>query len=123
MKIEKAVQIFLLTSLLIIWGGVSTSTAEAGTQDFTIVNFSGKTIYHLYVSRSDHRGWEEDVLGKTGIIEHGDSKKITFSSRENGKFWDIKVVFEDGTNWVWNGVDLESVYRIRIDGKGTAHYN
>ncbi len=123
MKVEKALQILLLTALLITGGVLTGNTAEAGKQDFTIVNFSGKTIYHLYVSRSDHSNWEEDLLGRYDTIKHGDSKKITFSSREDGKFWDIKVVFKNGREWVWNGVDLETVYRIRIDGKGTAHYN
>ena len=123
MKILKVLPIVMLMVGIITGGGLENNTAEAGAQDFTIVNFSGMTIYHLYVSRSDCSGCGGDVLGEYGIIRHGESKKITFSSRETGKFWDMMVIFKDGTKWFWNGIDLETVYRVRIDGEGTLHLN
>lgn len=121
MKNSKILLIVML-AVGIIAGGAINNIAYAGRQDFTLVNYSGRTIYYLYVSRSDHTGWEEDLLGN-GVLKHGDSRKINFSSNENGRYWDIRVVFEDGSDWYWNGVDLQTVYKMVIDGRGTAHYN
>lgn len=75
------VKFFVLVAFLIV---AIQSPALAGRQDFTFTNYSGRTIYSLYVSRSDHPGWEEDILTKT--LPHGQSRNITFSNSENGKF-------------------------------------
>jgi hypothetical protein len=92
--------------------------AEAGAQDFRISNYSGRTIYRLYVSRSDHSKWEEDVLGKS-VFSHGNTIRINFPSSEHGQFWDIKAEFKDGRYWRWSGIDLTRVVSIKIGGDGS----
>ena len=111
--------IILLTLLFVVVLSAG-NTAEAGVQDFSIVNYSGRTIYKLYVSRSDHSIWEEDILGDS-ILSHGNFIKIRFPPEERGRFWDIKVTFRDGHSWRWSGIDLTGTDRIIIDGKGTIH--
>ena len=120
MKNLKVLPILVLTALL-VFGGMS-NTAEAGAQDFTFVNYSGNTITKLYCSRSDVGIWEENILHGSKLT-HGDSIKIKFNDNETGRFWDVRVVFSNGKAWEWKGVDLQEVYKMVIDGKGTAHYN
>lgn len=111
-----------LIVLVMIAMFICSSIVVAGQQNFTLVNYSGRDIYQLYCSRSDHKGWEENII-KDNILRHGKSIKVNFSNTEKGKFWDIRVVFKDGKDWKWHGVDLSTVYKMVIDGKGTAHYN
>lgn len=76
---------------------VAPAFAMAADQDFTIVNKSGYTIKHLYVSPVSSDRWGEDVLGKD-VLEDGDSTDITFDKDEDVCKWDIKVVFADNTS-------------------------
>ena len=109
------VRVFVLAAFLVAAVQVP---VFAGRQDFTFVNFSGRTIYRLYVSRSDHKGWEEDLLGNQ-VLRHGDYRNIHFSNNETGRFWDIKAVFKDGKYWRWDGIDLQTVSKVTVDGSGT----
>ena len=110
------VRVFVLAAFLA--AAIQIPVAEAGRQDFTFVNYSGRTIYRLYVSRSDHSGWEEDLLGN-GVLRHGEYRNIHFSNSETGRFWDIKAEFQDGTYWRWDGIDLQTVSKVTVDGSGT----
>lgn len=110
------VRIFVLAAFLVT--AIQIPAVEAGRQDFTFVNYSGRTIYRLYVSRSDHSGWEEDLLGN-GVLRHGEYRNIHFSNSETGRFWDIKAEFQDGTYWRWDGIDLQTVSKVTVDGSRT----
>lgn len=120
MKSFKVISVLALALLLLMGSGLD-NKAYAGRQDFTLVNYSGRTIYKLYISRSDHTDWEEDVLGN-GTLPHGQSRKVNFSSSERGVYWDILAVFQNGDEWRWDGIDLTKTSQITIDGTGTIHY-
>jgi hypothetical protein len=79
--------------------------AQAGQQDFVILNKTGYPIEEVYVSASSKDEWEEDVLGRD-ILPAGERTKISFSSDENACLWDLKVVYEDGEAAEWQGVNL-----------------
>ena len=108
------VKVFVLAAFLV---AVAQSSALAAVQDFTLTNYSGRTIYSFYVSPANKGDWEEDVLSRT--LPHGQSRTITFSNRETRKFWDMKAVCKDGTTWTWYGIDLEVVSQVIVDGSGT----
>jgi hypothetical protein len=93
--------------------------AQAGTQDFRLVNQMGEDIWALHISESTNDDWEEDVLGEN-ILPNGDSKLILFSDR-NACLWDIKTVHDDGNDEVHehivNSINLckASVVVMRCD--------
>lgn len=80
--------------------------AMAADQDFTVINHSGHTIKNFYVSLASHDTWEEDVLGD-GVLADGASTKIMFHgySSEQCK-WDVKAVYDDGSDSIDHNVDL-----------------
>lgn len=97
-----------------------------GRQDFTLVNKTGYTISEVYVSSAKTDDWEEDVMGRD-VLEDGDRVQISFPYKEKSCVWDLKVVYDDGEEAVWNGFDLcrTSVIRIRYnrnDGSTWAEY-
>jgi hypothetical protein len=88
-------------------------SAQAGTQDFDLVNNSGRTIERIFVSSVNTDSWETDVLGRF-ILPSGYTKHVTFSRHYPGCEFDVKVMFRDGSSLTdWN-VDLCRVGRVIV---------
>ena len=68
---------------------------------FTVVNRSPWDIYAVHVTPTDAARWGRDILG-IDVLERGDSTAIAL---EPG-VWDIKIVDEDGDEYVEWGVDF-----------------
>jgi hypothetical protein len=115
----KSLRIFVLTLALMALASVP---ALAYSQNFVIVNNTGSTIYNIYVSPVNSDNWEEDILGDSGVVMPGESKSITFSGY-NDRYWDLRVVFDNGADFYWTNVDLFSISRITVNSNGTANFN
>lgn len=91
---------------------------SAGDQDFVLVNKTGYDIDEVYVSPANSKHWGEDIMGKD-ILENGDRVTIEFSHKEKECVWDMKIVFEDEEEAVWEDFDLCEAREItlRYEGK------
>jgi hypothetical protein len=78
--------------------------AQAGTQDFSLVNNSGFDIYELYISESHSDDWEEDVMGEN-VLSDGERLNMSFRGRA-ACLWDILAVDSEGTSVTWSGINL-----------------
>lgn len=88
-------------------------TASAGDADFTLVNRTGYAIAEVYVSPANKNNWGRDRLGRN-VLDNGRSKLFTFSDSANCE-QDIKVVFDDdGSNVVWEDIDLCELHKITL---------
>ncbi len=85
----------------------------AGDQDFTLKNKTGYEISEVYVSPSKSAEWEEDVLGRD-VLGDGESVDITFSRKTKSCNWDMKVVYTDKTEAIWDSFNLCEVSKIKI---------
>ena len=96
----------------------SMSPAQAGVQDFAVVNNTGYPIERLHVSASTKEAWEEDVLGQD-ILAEGARATIKFDSDDDNCLWDVKVVYSDGDAAAWHGLNLceVSVVALRYDAE------
>ena len=92
----------------------ASASAFAGDADFTLVNRTGMTIRELYVSPTQRSQWGRDRLGD-GMLEQAKSRHFRFGETAVCK-QDIKVVFEeDGTDAVWQNVDLCEINKITLN--------
>ena len=91
---------------------------NAGDQDFVLVNKTGYDIDEVYVSPADAKHWGEDVMGKD-TLDNGERVDIKFSHKERDCMWDMKIVFTDKEEAVWEDFDLCKVHEItlRYEGK------
>lgn len=119
----KIFSVAILTAVITFCAGAIQNVAEAGMQDFVITNYSDYAIYHLYISRSDTYDWEEDLLSRYDTIDPGESTAISFSWAEDGIYWDMRLIFENGADVIWEDIDLTEVYRITIDRNANPHFN
>ena len=92
--------------------------AAQGKQDFVLLNNTGYTITEVYVSASNTDDWEEDVLG-WDTLRNGQRVEIEFPRNEKACMHDLKVVYEDGEEAEWDGMNLceTSVIGIRYNRK------
>ncbi len=74
-------------------------------EKITIVNSTGYTISQIYISPAHVDVWEEDVLD-VDVLADGQNVRIDFRAADNTCDWDLKVVYDDGEEAVWQGLDL-----------------
>lgn len=101
----------------VIFSATVASTAFAGRQDFTLVNYTGRDIVNVYIAPSNTFYWDDDILD-VGVLYNTDSVHIHFSRKERDRYWDMMAIFSDGNEWVWEDIDLFTVSEItlRFDG-------
>lgn len=105
---------------------VTSAALSAQVFDFTLVNKTGFIIDEVYVSPADDNEWGEDVLG-VDVLANGKSVEITFDETYEFlllafevELYDLKVVDEDGDEYFWTDLKLETISNIEIslDKKG-----
>ncbi|MFA7428532.1 MAG: hypothetical protein WCZ23_00070 [Rhodospirillaceae bacterium] len=102
----------LLVGASMLWA----TSAVAGNQDFSLTNKTGYQIDRIYVSPSNSTSWDEDVMGRDALA-NGEAVDISFDNSENTCKWDLKAVYNDGEEAVWEGFNLCEISKI------TLHYN
>ncbi len=95
-------------------------TAQAGEQDFKLVNKTGHQIDSVYVGASSSNSWGNDIMGKDALPT-GETVSITFPHTTAACSFDIKVQYNDGDTAEWSKVDLCKWEKISLfwDGKVT----
>lgn len=117
----KHIVITLAAAVLLLIAAV----AQAGIQDFTLINHTGYDIYYVYVSATTSDSWEEDLLGNE-ILYNGERLQINFTGGSNHCYWDLKVQDEDGDAFDWRNIDLCTYYEVELvleNGRFQAYYH
>ena len=94
--------LFLLVAIMM---SVSLSTFAQATQDFSLINKTGVTIHHVYITQHDSDTWGEDILGKDVFMD-GDQTDVSFEPIEDVCLWDLKIDDADGNAITWQSIDL-----------------
>ena len=87
--------------------------AQAGKQDFTLVNNTGYQIDKVFVSSVGTKSWEEDIMGKEALGD-GENVPISFEKGTRGRDYDLKVVYHDSDEAEWHNVNLCELSTIHI---------
>lgn len=70
-----------------------------------IENSTGYTISEIYLSPADVAEWEDDVLGFRELA-NGKEYWVDFSGADNVCGWDLRVVYQNGVDAVWEDLNL-----------------
>lgn len=81
-------------------------------QDFVLVNDTGFSLWHIYVSPDYSDNWEEDLLGESDVLTDGEQFPITFEGYGDHCIFDLKVVDSEGDEYTKYGVDVCSLYEV-----------
>lgn len=115
----KIFRTFILAAALMI---ISQATAFAGAQDFILVNNTDSAIYHVFCSAANAGTWEEDLLGPTGYLGAGESVVVRFDAAQRGRYWDLRLVFDNGVDIYWEDVDLLTYSVVTVNNDATADF-
>ena len=96
--------------LALVFIAVMSGSVFAGAQDFVLVNRTGRDIYRVYVSPTRSNSWEEDILGRD-VMKNGSKITIRINAGR-ARYWDIKVVYDNGRFSSWHHIDLIKARKI-----------
>lgn len=83
----------------------ASTTVIGADYGFDITNDTGNTITYLYVSPETSDYWEQDVLGKDGLLRPGKTQHVNLSGYKTPVF-DIRLVDQDGDRYTFWKVDV-----------------
>ena len=96
-------------TLAVLAGAALTSLAAPAQaqmyEKISVTNSTGYTIAEIYMSPSRTYDWEEDILGRD-LLDDGGVVEIDFRRSVETCDWDLKVVYGDGEEAVWDRLDL-----------------
>jgi hypothetical protein len=104
----------LSSALLLICLTAGLATAKSRT--ITLINKSGATFFHMYVSPPDKKEWRKDYLDN--VVENNESVQIEFAPPTNECRWDLMVHDSEGREIIWSGVDLCKKKLVLRAGQG-----
>ena len=104
----------ILTALLLVAAAVSAPATAQAQNRFWLVNESGRTITHAYVSSSRVSNWGPDILG-AGVVVPGD--RVWVTPMFSDCMLDVRVRFENGAEEQRRNVDACSLSRIVFGGR------
>jgi|CXWL01.1.fsa_nt_gi hypothetical protein len=112
-------RMFAILSLgLAVTLAINPITILAGDQDFVLINRTGYDIDEVYVALPNQKDWGEDIM-ESDTLDNGQRVTIQFSHKEKECNWDMRIVFSDGEEAIWEDFDLCTVSEItlRYEGK------
>jgi len=102
-----------IMAFILLMGIFFTVTASAQELPVvTVVNNTGYTVFHVYISRVAANNWEEDVLGND-ILRNNSSVNVRLTQPlDVTNRYDIKVVDLDGDSYTKQNVLITPNARI-----------
>ena len=107
--------------LFVLFLGVA--SALASDLDFTLVNQTGRSFEGLYITTSDNKDWDANILLDGKVLGTGEKIRVRFKNDAKSESWDFNLVDDEGLSVTFNKVDLAGVDTVMlkdVDGKITA---
>ena len=102
---------------------LSVANAFASDLDFTLVNQTGRSFEGLYITASDNKDWDANLLLDGKVLAAGGKIQVRFKSEAKSETWDFNLVDDEGLSVTFNKVRLAGVDTITLkdmNGKITA---
>jgi len=99
---------------------LSVAIAFASDLDFTLVNQTGRSFEGLYITASDNKDWDANLLLDGEVLAAGARIQVRFKRDAKSEFWDFNLVDDEGLSVTFNKVDLAGVDTVTLkDINGT----
>ena len=91
-------------SLVFVFQSVAGPSAYAGDRHIVLTNNTREPIAEIYASDDRAGNWQEDVLGLDFLLP-GKSVVVDIDDRNGNCRVDVKIVFDNGSDFVNRGVN------------------
>ena len=98
----------------------SVASAFANDLDFTLVNRTGRSFEGLYITTSDNKDWDANLLLDGKVLAAGGKSSVRFKNDANSETWDFNLVDDEGLSVTFDKVKLAGVDTVTLkDVNGT----
>jgi len=101
----------------------SVANALASDLDFTLVNETGRSFEGLYITASDNRDWDANLLLDGKVLVAGGKIQVRFKNDAKSETWDFNLVDDEGLSVTFDKIKLTGVDTVTlkdVNGKITA---
>ena len=94
---------------------VTVVSAFANDLDFTLVNQTGRSFEGLYITTSDNKDWDANLLLDGKVLSAGGKISVRFKNDANSATWDFNLVDDEGLSVTFSKVRLTGVDTITLE--------
>jgi hypothetical protein len=96
------------------------ANAFASDLDFTLVNETGRSFEGLYITASDNKDWDANILLDGKVLAAGGKISVRFKNDAKSETWDFNLVDDEGLSVTFDKVNLAGVDTVTLkDVNGT----
>ena len=102
---------------------LSVANAFASDLDFTLVNQTARSFEGLYITASDNKDWDANLLLDGKVLAAGEKIQVRFKNDAKSETWDLNLVDDEGLSVTFDKVKLAGVDTVTlkdVNGKITA---
>jgi hypothetical protein len=108
---------------LILFILLSLANAFGSDLDFTLINNTPRSFEGVYITASDNKDWDANLLTKGKVLGAGGEIDVRFKSDAKSETWDLNFVDDQGLSLTFDRVKLTNAAKFTlkdVDGKFTA---
>ena len=99
---------------------LSIANTFANDLDFTLVNETGRSFEGLYITASDNKDWDSNILLDGKVLTAGSKISVRFKNDAKSETWDFNLVDDEGLSVTFEKVNLAGVDTVTLkDVNGT----
>src|SRR5439155_26101830 len=98
-------------------------SAFANDLDFTLINQTARSFEGLYITASDNKDWDANLLLDGKVLAAGAKIQVRFKNDARSEIWDLNLVDDEGLSVTFDKVKLAGVDTVTlkdVNGKITA---
>src|ERR1700751_5253727 len=102
---------------------LTVANALASDLDFTLVNQTGRSFEGLYITASDNKDWDANLLLGGKVLAAGGKIRVRFKNDAKSETWDFNLVDDEGLSVTFDKVRLTGVDTVTlkdVNGRITA---
>jgi hypothetical protein len=102
---------------------LSIANAFASDLDFTLVNQTSRSFEGLYITASDNKDWDANLLLDGKVLAAAGKIRVRFKNDAKSEIWDFNLVDDEGLSATLDKVKLAGVDTVTlkdVNGKITA---
>jgi hypothetical protein len=93
---------------------LSVANAFASDLDFTLVNQTGRSFEGLYITASDNKDWDANILLDGKVLGAGEKIQVRFKNDAKSETWDFNLVDDEGLSVTFEKVKLAGVDTVTL---------
>ena len=93
---------------------LSVANAFASDLDFTLVNQTGRSFEGIYITDSNNKDWDANILLDGKVLATGEKIQVRFKSDATSETWDFNLVDDEGLSVTFDKVKLVGVETVTL---------